>query len=372
MSRTSHHVALFLPALPGGGAERTLLNLMTALADLGHRVDLVLAKAQGVLLDEVPTNIRLVDLQARRVLTSFFALRRYLQQERPDTLLSALHGNILALLASRILERPPRVVISERNMLTQRMAHYVPWRKRLRIWLTRLCYPWADEIIAVSKQVAADVADLSGLDLQQIRVIYNPVVTARLCEQCKESLDHPWFGLDQPPVIMAAGRLHPQKDFASLIKAFAAMTYYPDARLLILGEGSERTTLENLIKQHNLVYRVSLPGFVSNPYPYMQQADLFVLPSKWEGLPGVLIEALYCGTPIIATDCPGGSREILQDGAYGRLISVGDVPALTEAMETALSNPSPKPDERSWHRFQSAHIVDQYAQTLFDDKVHNP
>jgi glycosyltransferase involved in cell wall biosynthesis len=198
----------------------------------------------------------------------------------------------------------------------------------------------------------------------RIQVIYNPVVSPELQQKLQAPLEHPWFQPNQPPVLLAAGRLAAEKDFSTLIHAFAQVRQRRPARLVILGEGEDRAVLEALIRQLGLEKDVSLPGFVDNPYAYMIRASLFVLSSKAEALPTVLIEALYCGLPLVATDCPGGTREILANGRYGQLVPVGDLTALTQAMLTALDRQLPSMSQEAWHLFELEVVVSQYLKVL--------
>jgi glycosyltransferase involved in cell wall biosynthesis len=202
--------------------------------------------------------------------------------------------------------------------------------------LARIFYPTARAVIAVSQGVADDLARLIGPGRARLVVIPNPVVTPDLLRLAGEAPDHPWLGPGQPPVILAAGRLAPQKDYPTLIRAFAALVEGQDMRLIILGEGPERPALEALVGDLGLSGRVDLPGFRGNPFAYMAKARLFVLSSAWEGLPGVLIQAMACGTPVVSTDCPSGPREILVEGRLGPLVPVGDIAALAEAMARTL------------------------------------
>jgi glycosyltransferase involved in cell wall biosynthesis len=369
MNRPQKRFALFIPALYGGGAERATLNLATGLAGQGHAVDLVLAQAEGAYLAQVPRSVRLVILKTRRLralrtLASLPALVRYLQRERPDALLSTLHGNIVALWARRLAGIPQRVVISEQNTFScgnqQTPRRYSLLMPRL---VTRF-YPWADGIVAVSEGAADDLAHATGVPRGRIQVIYNPIVTPDLAAQAKAPLEHAWFEPGEPPVILAVGRLTAQKDFGTLIRAFAWVRNARPARLLILGQGEERETLERLVRQLSLEQDVSMPGFVTNPYAFMAHAALFVLSSRWEGLPTVLVEALYCGAPLIATDCPSGPREILRDGLYGRLVPVEDAAALARTIGAALDNKAPHPPRESWRSFELETVVNQYLSML--------
>jgi glycosyltransferase involved in cell wall biosynthesis len=361
-------LAIFVPAMYGGGAERAMLKLARGIAARGYVTDLVLARAEGPYLAEVPESVRVVDLKASRVLTSLPALVHYLRRERPEAMLCALgHANIIALWARRLAGVPTRVVVSVRN--TSPSVQHTPTRRgRLMPQLSRRFYPWADGIVAVSKGVADDLARMTGLPRQRIQVIYNPIVTPELRAKAQVPLEHPWFRPGEPPVILAVGRLTAQKDFPTLIQAFARVRQARPAWLLILGEGEERSALEALVRQLGLEQDVSLPGFVANPYPYMARASLFVLSSRWEGLPGVLIEALYCGAPLISTDCPSGPREILADGQYGQLVPVGDATALARAIETSLESETPRPPPESWHPFEMEAVVSKYINILLESQ----
>jgi glycosyltransferase involved in cell wall biosynthesis len=206
---------------------------------------------------------------------------------------------------------------------------------------------------------------MTGIPRNLIQVIYNPVITPDLRINSQMPLEHPWFNLGEPPVILAVGSLTAQKDFPTLLKAFVQLRKIRNARLLILGEGEERTAIEALVKQLGLEQDVSLPGFVVNPYPYMFRAPVFVLSSKWEGLPTVVIEALFCGTLIVSTDCPSGPREILQDGQYGQLVPVGDSVNMAQAIENVLAGKMPHPPRECWKPFELDTVIDQYVNLLF-------
>jgi glycosyltransferase involved in cell wall biosynthesis len=345
----------------GGGAERVTAILAAELAARGYAVDLLLAQNEGPNLEVLPATVRIIDFKARRLISSLPGLVRYLRRERPTVMLSMMaHTNIVALLACRLAGVATRAVVSERVSLS--------WRKQQQssklLWLIRHFYPWADAIIAVSDGVADDLSEVSGIPREQIRTIYNPIVRPALHQKAKAPLDHPWFTPGQPPVVLAVGRLCDQKDFSTLIHAFAQARRDRPARLLILGEGELRPVLEQLVAELGLESDVGLPGFSANPYAYMAQAAVFVLSSKWEGLPGVLIEALYCGAPLIATDCPSGPKEVLNNGQYGRLVPVGDKDKLAEAINLALDGKIPRPPAESWQPFEQECVVNRYIDVL--------
>lgn len=365
MKTSKERVAIFLPGLYEGGAERVMLNLAKEISARGYAVDLVLARAEGAYMDQVPGSVRLIDLKASRVITSTPTLIRYLRRERPAALLSSMFANLIALWARRLCGLPHRLVITEHNTLASVILNKKDWRWQLYPRLAGWFYPWADVIVAVSAGVANDLTRAAGLSRKLIQVVYNPVITPDLQKKAAARLEHPWFGEGRPPVILGIGRLTDQKAFDLLIHTFAQVRNNRPARLLILGEGEERPVLESLISRLGLEQDVRLMGFVQNPYPYLAQADLFVLPSRWEGLPTVLVEALYVGVPIVATDCPGGSREILKDGQYGKLVPVDSPILLTQAIEEALDHHNARPPGESWEPFQSDLVTDRYIKLLF-------
>ncbi len=363
-------IAIFLPGLYGGGAERVMLNLASGLTQKGVAIDLLLAEEVGPYLSEVPKGVTLVPLKKKRLkffrtISALPALVRYLKKIRPDALVSALHANIVALCAGLILGKRQKVIISEHSTFSHQTSQYPRIPKWLVRKMTHWLYPTADDIIAVSNGVADDLADKARIDRASISVIYNPVVTPELNDKMRETVNHPWFQNANPPVIMSIGRLSAEKDFGTLIRAFAKVRKQIHVRLMILGEGEDRPQLEKLVKQFNLEEDISLPGFVSNPYPFLAGASAFVLSSKWEGLPSVLIEALYCGVPIVATDCQSGPHEILKGGLYGRLVPVGDVETMAQAMYETLDRL--KKEERldeSWRPYEFEVVITQYMRLI--------
>ena len=196
--------------------------------------------------------------------------------------------------------------------------------------------------MAVSDGVAESISSHLGLPEDRIVRIYNPVVSDRLHSQSVKFPDHPWFSSSGPPIVLAAGRLKPQKDIPSLIRAFSIIQRERPLRLIILGEGEEREDLEQMTRSLGIEDRVSLPGWVPNPYSYMSRSALFVHSSRYEGLGNVLIEALACGCPCVSTNCPSGPSEILSNGRVGPLVPVGDVEALARAMKATLDSPPPR------------------------------
>jgi glycosyltransferase involved in cell wall biosynthesis len=341
-----------------------MINLATEWCKCGMPVDLVLVAPEGPYLPLVPPDVRIIDLGARRTLTAVAPLIRYLRRERPRAVLSGLvHVNTIALIAKAIVPGT-RVVISERNTPTSDKKDRQP-AARLGYKLAPYLYPRADAIIAVSAGVADDLSASTGLERRRIKVINNPVVTDELLTLAREDFHHPWLEPGAPPVILAAGRLAPAKDYPTLLRAFAKVRSALPCRLMVLGDGGLLDQLTQLAMDLGIKHDVEFSGFLINPYAAMSRAALFVLSSRWEGSPNALVEAMACGVPVVATDCPSGPREILSGGKYGPLVPVGDVDALATAMTSVLANPtSPALLHEGTCPYRSTHAAARYLDAM--------
>jgi len=353
-------IAVFIYALTGGGAQRRTLTLVNGFTERGYAVDLVTVRGRGLLNDQLLPPARHFPLDARwsgwhpgeltrkRSLKGYFAipaLARYLRREAPDILLSAAsHANIPAVLAWLRAGKPMPLVLRASNHPDGNLDHR-PRRYRLfKPIYNRLggfLYARANAVIAVSNGVKDAVAKLAGLPSERIKTIYNPMYddSVEAAPDILATAPHPWLERGNPPVILGAGRLAIQKDFATLIRAFAILRRERAARLVILGEGAKREKLERLAKRLGIEDDVLLPGYVRDVPQWMARSGAFVLSSLWEGLPGVLIEALAAGCPIVAVDCPSGPREILEGGRYGTLVPVREPAAMAAAIAGALDSP---------------------------------
>ena len=372
MNNSQKRIAIYLPTLVEGGAERVMLNLAIGFVNRGYPVDFVLAQCEGAFMPEFPESVHLVELNPVRFtfgrsIFSLPALARYIRRERPAALLTGMYANIIAIWAKKLAGVPLRLIVVEHNTFSLDNQMMSPGIRQLMPWLVRWNYPLADEIIAVSDGAADDLSISTKIPRDQIQVVYNPIITPEMDLKSRENLDHPWFKPGEPPVILAVGRLTSQKDYPLLIRAFARVRQAIPVRLLILGEGPERNELTSLINQLGLEDDISMPGFVHNPYAFMAHASVFVLSSRWEGLPTVLAEALYCGAPLVSTDCPSGPREILQNGRFGKLVPVGDVDCLADAIQDTLKNKRMSPPYESWQPYELNSVVDQYLKHLLGE-----
>ena len=354
-------VAFFVPSLCYGGAERVAINLAEGFAALGVPTDLVAASGRGEFERQIPEGVRLIDLDASRVISSLPALVAYLRRERPAAIITFMdHAGVTALWARRLGGTGVRVICTVHTNLTQTTGNSPNARSRMLPLLIRTFYPWADQVVAVSHGVARGLSTATGFPLAKVRVIYNPVISDSLLAQAQQPADHPWLAPGQPPVILGVGRLTRAKDFPNLIQAFAVVRRRRVARLLILGDGEERPALTSLIAELGLTEDVDLPGFRDNAMAYMARSAVFVLSSMREGLPTVLIEALAAGASVVSTDCPSGPREILQDGRLGPLVPVGNSSALGEAILRSLEQPAGAVPLQELAPFTWSTAVNQY------------
>lgn len=357
------HVALYLPSLRGGGAERVMVMLANGFASRGHKVDLVLASAEGPYLPEVSDAVRVVDLGKRRVAATLFPLIRYLKSEQPEAMLSALgHANVVALLARRWARSHVRLVISE-HTTPLRAASKGRVAALLRTLIRRL-YPTADAIVCVSEGAREGMRQMFDLPADKMHCIYNPLDVDRVRRLMMESVDHEWITKPDGSIIVAVGRLTEAKDYPTLLRAFALLIRERPARLVILGEGEEEARLTALANELNISKSVAFLGFQKNPFAWLRACDLYVLSSRWEGLPGVLLEALACDARVVSTDCPSGPREILEAGKWGRLVPVGDPQALANAMSQALISTNEPVNSVRADDFRCELAVDNYERLL--------
>lgn len=326
-----------------GGVERMILNLVEAFAGTpGIRVDLLVLREDSQHLSHLPEGVNLVRLGVRHSQLAVAAIGRYLRRARPDALLVAKdRAGRAALLARLLFGVSTPIFIRLGTNLSEAMKGKSSLAHWPRYTLMRRLYPLADGIVAVSRGVADDTIAITHLPPSRVHVIRNPVITRDIAARAMERLDHPWFLAGEPPVILGMGRLTRQKDFPTLLRAFAKARGEINARLVILGEGRDRQKLLDLAESLGISGDVALPGFMANPYPWLARAGLFVLSSAWEGSPNALTEALALGVPAVSTACPSGPDEILAGGRYGALVPVGDVDAMAAAILQTLQRPPP-------------------------------
>ena len=339
--------------------QRSLLTLANGFAENGWKTDLALVTAVGPYVQDVSSDVRLIDLQSSRVLTCLPKLTRYLRTETPNALISGMsHANTLAIWARIVARVETRVIVTEHT--NRSGTGRTTLRARMVRALASGSYRCADRVVGCSEGVSDNVASMFRLRRENVATIYNPVDVDAVRRHATEPLDQP-CAQGSGRLIVAVGRLEPEKDFGTLLSAMATLRGTIDVRLVILGDGKMRRFLERQAVELAIDDAVHFAGFQSNPYSWMKAADVFVLSSRNEGLPTVLIEALACGTAVVSTDCPSGPREILENGKWGRLVAPGNPYALADAIAATLRDPPANDLTKRARDFDVANAVGRYA-----------
>lgn len=371
MRRGKTHVLFLIDTMHGGGAERVVVELLQHIDRARFRLSLALFRAEGEMLGAVPSDVPVIDLQGTAGLRGLFRgvrrLKQVIEERQPDAVLSCLTYSNRALARTVFLARPDcRTVLTEHNNLTRNLGEQRSALRRLVAALeVRLFYPWADQVVTVSEGIKEDLTTSYGLPAERTSVIYNPVDVSMVADRAREPVAWPWPDGAAHRVLVAVGRLVPQKGYPDLLRAFARVRAEQPCRLVILGEGALRGELEAQIQRQGLAGDVYLPGYVDNPWAHMRRADLYVSASRWEGFHLTIAEAMACRTPVVATDCDFGPREIITHGKDGLLVPVGDPAALSRQILGVLADEQKRQrliqaGARRAADFDSARIARQY------------
>ena len=341
-------ILAFTPSLGGGGAEMHLLRLINHLDRDRFRLSVAVGRGGGDYEENLAEDVEHHVLRegpfvssTLRLIRSIRPLRRLMREKRPDIVFSVMdHANVAALLAARPLHETPCMVIGVQN--TPSMKYRKGWRNPVQqsiFTFMSVLYPRADHIVPLSRGVAGDLAaSLPALREEATTVIYNAGVSDPLLE--KAAQPPPDEVPREEPLIVACGRMTEQKGFSYLLESFAHVRRHVPARLWIIGEGEERGALKTQARRLGVSDYLWMPGFKKNPYRYMAAADVFALSSLWEGFGNVVVEAMACGAPVVATDCPHGPAEIIDEGNSGLLVPPADAQALADALLRVLRDSS--------------------------------
>lgn len=356
---SKRRILFVIPSAQIGGAEKVFLNLLGGLDRGFFDLHLIIIDSRGPLLKLIPNDIQIYALRYSRVAKSLFRITAILRKVKPHVVLSSIgHLNLAILFIKPFIPKNTRVFIRESNMPTFAFAKgkkYMLFR-----WLYPLLYPFADSIVCPGRAIKEDLHDHFKIPKSKIAVIPNPVRV----DDIREKMLQGEASERKRYEILAVGSLTEQKGFDLLVEAMSKIvSLRPDAHLTIIGEGPERKKLEALIQNLRVGESITLAGLQENPYPFFFTADLFVLSSRWEGLPNVVLESLACGTPVVAFDSPGCTNEILESSLQGDLVTDGNVDGLVEAIERRLRvKQAEEKSSRLPKRFYAEAVVKQYAE----------
>lgn len=351
-----------IPNFHAGGAQRVAISLVNQLIGMHLTPMLVVLGGSGTLRSEVSAAVPVIVLDGKGAVRSVTRLREVIKSLHPHCTISFMtHVNLATLLASLTLGGPRNVIVTEHGMFKHSLRNNSFWKKVLILLLSRLLYPHALQVVAVSQEMQSYIERVLGLKKGKASTIYNgvPISQVRGLSLLDPPIPVPASG---KKLVVAVGRLVEAKDFEHLIESFSDEYLRRHTKLVIVGEGPLRKQLELRIAELGLTGVVALVGHQPNPYAIMRLADVIVQSSIHEGLPTTLVEAVILGKPIVATDCSTGPREILENGKWGVLVPVRDRSALAHAIKVAIestySPPTPQVIERFSAQTMARHYVD--------------
>lgn len=364
--KNSRIAIFFHPYFSDGGVERTNIYLAKGLLDQGYQVEFLTTHSTEHYRREVEdSGIQMTELGNTRTIFTIGKVINHLRKKSNNYqsvyfISCQYYVNVVSMIVAMILRHSQhniRFINSERNHFNE-MSINGGIKNYFTFFLIKYLYKYADIVIANSEETAKD---LSTVISRKVYWVYNPAINKRIDILKNEKITEEWFLSDSRPCVIGVGRLSLQKDFLTLVKAFKLVRKKFDAKLVILGEGELRDAINDQVTREGLTNDVSMPGFVDNPYKFLAASRVFVLSSRYEGLPNVLIEAVYLGIPCISTDCKSGPREILFGDEGGYLVPVGDIKRMADAILFCLENPEKnrKKIETAMHgisRFTYEHI----------------
>jgi len=333
-------ICIVSPNFSGGGAERVAVNLANYYSEKGADVTIAVFRAIGPYKNSVSTKIKIFEAKVTKTWYWPFDLVPFFKANRFDLILSVIRSSNIYVGLASLFSPKSYLIFREASTMHGLSFFSTGFFKSLVFKLLIFCtYPLADKIIANSSDTQKDLIRKCFLRKKNMVVIGNPILSTKFQALAEEEIGHPW--LSKKKTILAVGRLHHLKNHEMLISAFfLTKQKLKDIKLLILGEGEEKAKLLDLVISKGIEDSVDFVEFQSNPYPFYRKADLFVHTARWEGFGNVLVEAMACGVPVISTNCPGGPKEILENGKYGDLVEIDDIETLSYLMLKNLLYPN--------------------------------
>lgn len=329
--------------LTGGGVERALSTLLSHLNTKKFDILLAFGRKKGVYLDTRLQQIPTFHLQSKgeglfALPKEIWTIANIIRREKPRIVFSFLtRANLIVILATKLSRVKTSVIVSERSTLSKVLKARHGVRSFIQRCGVKVLYQYANYITAVSAGVKDDLIKNFGVTADKVITIHNPIDLEQISRLSSEEVDHPWF-LNKTPLIITVGQLIPEKGHVYLLKAFVRVRRVIPCKLVILGKGTEKEYLEELAKALGVWDDVAFLGFQKNPFKYVARANVFVLSSFFEGFPNSLVEAMACGTPVIATRCSSGPEEIITDNLNGILVPVADEKTLADAILEILKD----------------------------------
>lgn len=384
MKNISARMAFVIQDLFRLGAQYSTSLVAEGLSQRGYQIDIILSGVHRKISQErpdllpfpIPKQARVVNLPSVRASRNIMALAKYFRQEQPAIILpQSEHYTQAAILASLMVRKKQCIMpvvhsggivakANKRNIFKFDNTITEMYNRLLNTW----CYSRVEKILTVSRGTAAEVTEVHRVNPRKMEVVYNPVINGIFEEKVKCAPEHPWLNCQDIPVIVAAGAHDRIKGFDVLIRAFGEVLHQRSCRLIIFGEGREHDNLINLAHTLGLDDYITFPGYTNNLPANIVRASVFVVASHFESFSIVLVEALACGTPVVATNCQSGPPEILAGGKYGILVEPNNPHAMAEGIIQVLDGKGIVPPAESWMPYCLDAVIDKY-ESIFNNYI---
>jgi glycosyltransferase involved in cell wall biosynthesis len=359
-------ISFFLENIDEGGAERAVIELANYLAKAGYEVNLIVGWGASSYREEISPKVKLIDLESRNKLRILFRISRYLSLARPSVIMSALdNANIMLLIAKKLSGFRGRVVISQRAALGASFFGVPWWRVSIKKKLIKALFPTADAIISNSKYAASELIKIMPKISEKTFTIHNAVDITHIEDLGKRALKQKDVAGNNSASLLVVGSLKKRKNIELCLRSFKIVSLQRKVHLNIIGDGPEREKLEKLAQDLGLQKKVYFRGFDKNPFRWMAKASVLISSSAGEGCSNVILQAMALNCPIVATDCPGDSAELLGHGHWGRLVPVGDAQGMATAIMEILDKPNRKNTKAKIRQFSVACYLDSYIEVFF-------
>lgn len=366
MSPIKNKISFFLENINEGGAERAVIELSNYLAKMGYKVDLITGWGESRYRQEISSRVNFIDLKSRNKLSLLMRLSRYLSNARPTIIMSALdNANLILLVAKKLSGYKGRLVISQRAALGASFFGLPKWRIWIMRKLIKALFPIADGIISNSKYAASELIKIMPEASKKIFTIHNAVDTARIENLAKKALKQKDIVRNNTASIVIVGSLKKRKNVELCLRSFKIVSLTRKVHLNIIGDGPEREKLEKLAQDLGIKKKVYFRGFDKNPFRWMAKASVLISSSSGEGCSNVILQAMAMNCPIVATDCPGDTAELLGHGQWGKLVPVGDAQRMATAIIETLDNPNNKNTKKHISQFCVANYLESYIKIFF-------
>lgn len=364
--RIKKSVSFFLENIDEGGAERSVIELANNLAKMGYEVDLVVGCGKSRYREEVSRNVNFIEFESRDKLRVLIMLTRYLFIEKPTIIMSALdYANLMLLIARKLSGYKGRLIISQRAALSASLIGQSKWRRWIMNRLRKAFFPHADAIISNSKHATFELIKLMPEISKKTSTIHNAVDINQIDKLAKIGIKKKDNLRKTSASLVILGSLTKRKNVELCLRALKIVSLQKKVHLNIIGDGPERKNLEKVAQALGIKNNVYFRGFDTNPFRWLAKASVLISSSNGEGCSNVILQAMATNCPIVATDCPGDTAELLGHGRWGKLVPVGDAEKLATAIIETLERRIKINTKKQIKQFTMPTYLQSYIKVLF-------